>query len=68
MPRQAKLDDPAGAGGEGKEDIMSDGVAMRKLGYTGASHYFSLPQRPPLLVCYFPSLNGHCHFHDVILS
>ena len=27
---------------------MSDGVAMRKLGYTGASHYFSLPQRPPL--------------------
>jgi nicotinate dehydrogenase subunit B len=28
---------------------MSDGVAMRKLGYTGASHYFSLPHRPPLL-------------------
>jgi len=25
---------------------MSDGVAMRKLGYTGASHYFSLPQHP----------------------
>jgi hypothetical protein len=28
---------------------MSDGVAMRKLGCTGAYHYFSLPQRPPLL-------------------
>ena len=26
---------------------MSDGVAMRRLGYTGASYYFSLPQRPP---------------------
>ena len=33
---------------------MSDGVAMRKLEYTGASHYFSLPQRPPLpLFCPF---------------
>jgi hypothetical protein len=25
---------------------MSDGVAMRKLGYTGASHYFSLLHPP----------------------
>ena len=33
---------------------MSDGVAMRKLGYTGASHYFSLHQRPHLpLFCPF---------------
>jgi hypothetical protein len=29
---------------------MSDGAAMRKLEYTGASHYFSLPQRPPLVL------------------